>query len=274
MNIGYLGPAGTFSQEAAIRYTRGRDYKLIPYVSITDLIRAADRCEVDEAIVPIENSIEGSVTATLDLLAWESHLKIKGEILVPIVHNLMVKKGTEKVESIISHSQAIGQCRDFLETHYKGIACQSTASTARAAQIVATSTENVAAIASETAAAVYGLDIVHRSIQEFIDNTTRFIVLSEEVLHSTGSDITSVVLSTENRPGALRSVLKVIDVWGLNMTRIESRPARERLGTYIFFIDIQGHIEDHAVKEAMGLVKRRSGFFKILGSYPASAKLA
>lgn len=276
MKVGYLGPAGTFSQQAAEMYrevgdfTYSEDITLIPYPSIPEVISGADNGEIDEAVVPVENSIEGPVNVTLDMLAWDVALKIKREILVPVEHHLMVRRGTNKINTILSHPQAIGQCRKFLDKNFSNILIQYTYSTSQAAQQVAREDVNCgyASISARKAAEEYGLEILHQGIQDHSNNVTRFIVLAGKDGNNTGKTKTSLVFSTQNQPGSLYRILDILTLWDINMTRIESRPAKDCLGQYIFFVDIEGHREEHDVKDALTMIQRKTSFFKLLGSYP------
>ena len=270
MNIGYLGPKGTFSQKAAEVYLNNislMDVVLIAYENITDLIIAVNQGELDEAVVPIENSMEGSVNITLDMLAWEVDLKIKKEIVLPIIHNIMAKDFNEDFSLILSHPQAIGQCRYFLHKYYSDVPIKYTYSTAQAAEKVSQSEEKWAAIAGEKAAQEYGLNIIKTSIQDNINNVTRFIVLSRKDSEKTGKDKTSIIFSTEDKPGSLYRILQILDLWNINMSRIESRPTKNSLGKYIFFVDINGHHKDEDLNDALTMIRRKTSFFKLLGSY-------
>ncbi len=270
MKIGYLGPRGTFSQGAAEIYARGIDAELIMYPSIPELIAAAKEKNIDEAVVPLENSIEGSVNVTLDMLAWDVDLKIKREINIPIKHNLMVREGHKNITGILSHPQAIGQCRKFLNSNYPEAAVEYTYSTAQAAEFVASSGREIAAIAAEKAAHEYGLNIINASIEDNGNNVTRFIVLSDHDIDYKGISEgvrTSVVFSTDDKPGSLYRVLQILNLWDINMTKIESRPAKDLLGKYIFFVDIEGHREKEDIKDAITMIKKKTSFFKMLGSY-------
>ncbi|MDK2798791.1 MAG: prephenate dehydratase [Clostridiales bacterium] len=276
MKIGFLGPKGTFSQQAAEIYIDGLHAELIQFANIAELIFAVNNGKIDEAVVPVENSIEGPVNVTLDMMAWDVDLKIKREIVVPIIHNLMVNKKQKNISLILSHPQAIGQCREFLNKHYPNIPIKYTYSTAQAAQLVAEhsfsdNNEGWAAIAAQKASEEYNLVITHRSIQDKSNNVTRFIVLSQYSAEKTENSKTSIIFSTENKPGSLYRILQILHLWDINMTRIESRPAKNNLGNYIFFVDIEGHWEDDDIRDALTMIKRKTSFFKMLGSYPINS---
>jgi len=270
--VGFLGPRGTFSQEAAEKYISGKEgFCCCDFSSIPDIILAVHNGIIDEAVVPIENSIEGAVNATLDMMSSpEIDLKIKGEIIIPIRQNLLVKKGTGKadIKRIISHTQPVGQCREYLRKNFPQAEVILVYSTAAAAIEVAGGKGDSAAIGSITAAEVYGLDVLEKDIQDENNNQTRFVVISTTDAPPTGKDKTSIIFSTEDRPGSLYKILGIFNLWDINMTRIESRPARGQLGRYIFFTDIEGHRDDEQVRDALTMVKRKTSFFKLLGSYP------
>jgi len=270
VKIGFLGPEGTFSQEALEKYIQDESFSAYDYNSIQDLLQAVQNGELDEAVVPIENSLEGAVNATLDMMAGDLELKIKAEIVVPIEQNLLVKPGTKKsdIRYILSHPQALGQCRNFINSSYPEAEVIMVFSTAGAAKEVSCRLNDSAAIGSRTAARVYGLEVLERGIQDNRDNLTRFIVVSKEHGKRTGSDKTSIVFSTENKPGSLYRILDIFNLWDINMTRIESRPAKDKLGRYVFFVDVEGHIDDEDIRDAFTMIKRKTSFFKFLGSYP------
>lgn len=273
--IGFLGPKGTFSQEAMLTYTEGsKKYAETDYNTMPDLIMAVENDEIDEAIIPIENSLEGAVSVTLDMLAADVDLKIKAEAVMAIKQNLLVRKGTdiENIKYILSHPQPIGQCRKYLNSAFPGAVIKYLYSTAEAAKEVAEGQGNMAAVGSVTAAEVYGLAILKESIQDNDNNLTRFVVISKKEAQKAGRNKTSIVFSTENKPGSLYRILDIFSLWDINMTRIESRPAKNKLGKYIFFVDINGHVEDEDVRDALTMVKRKTSFYKFLGSYPEFAK--
>jgi prephenate dehydratase len=272
--IGYLGPRGTFSEQAAILYQEripdGKAIELHPFKSIEELILATDAGDVHEAVVPLENSLEGPVTLTLDMLAHEVDLKMAAEIIVSVRHYLLGKKGTtyQRIKTIISHPQALGQCRAFLQNHLVTAELASTSSTAEAARIVADGDGTSVAIGNMTAAAVYRLEILASDIQDNRDNATRFCVLGQGDSPPTGDDKTSFVFSPQaNRAGVLYEQLWEFASRGIDLTRIESRPAKRVLGEYLFFLDVAGHKTEPDVAAALGAVASNSSFFRLLGSY-------
>ncbi len=271
LRIGYLGPKGTFSHEALLKYAKGIEYHAVDYSSIPELLLAVQAGELDEAVAPIENSIEGAVNATLDLMASEGELRIKTELVIPISENLLVKKGArlDEISGVLSHPQPLGQCRSFLTGKFPGVGIITTYSTAGAAEEVSKGDGKSAAIGSSAAAEAYGLDIAFRDIQDNDKNFTRFVVVAMQDGARTGRDKTSIVFSTEDKPGSLYRVLDILNLWDINMSRIESRPAKNQLGRYIFFVDIAGHREDDDLKDAITMIRKKTSFFKLLGSYPA-----
>lgn len=270
--IGFLGPKGTFSHEAVVAYEseHGRAYQLMEYSSIRDVLYALKNGEIEEAIVPIENSLEGAVNVTLDILAKEEELFIVDEYIIPINLNLVAKQGTkpESIKIIISHPQPLGQCRNYLNTKFPGAVQLEENSTSKAAQRVVDGDGTCAAVSSTIAAKLYGLEILEKNVQDVENNRTRFVIVSKDRKEKTGCDRTSIVFSTDNKPGSLYRILDIFSLWDINMTRIESRPSKNALGQYIFFVDIDGHIEDQDVYDALTMVKRKTSFYKFIGSYP------
>lgn len=271
IKIGFLGPRGTFSQEAMIKYIDGRDgFRECPYNTMPDLIYAVNNDEIDEAVVPTENSLEGAVSATLDMLATDVDLKIKGEIVIAVNQNFMAKKETkaEDIKLILSHPQAIGQCRKYLDSKFPAATIKYVYSTAEAAKEVSEGSGDMGAIGPATAAGVYNLEIIDKYIQDNFNNLTRFVIISKKDGERKARNKTSIVFSTVDKPGSLYKILDIFNLWDINMTRIESRPVKNRLGRYIFFVDLEGHIEEDDVRDALTMVKRKTSFYKFLGSYP------
>ncbi len=270
--IGFLGPKGTFSHEALLIYAKEMAYEACNYSSIQELLQAVQNNAIDEALAPIENSIEGAVNATLDILAADVDLLIKSELVIPVRENLLIKKGAsvDSIRHILSHPQPLGQCRNFINSRFPGAEIRATYSTAGAAEEVAGGSGDSAAIGSSAAAEAYGLDIAERDIQDCENNHTRFVAVGHTDGHRTGNDRTSIVFTTEDKPGCLYRVLDIFNLWDINMSKIESRPAKNQLGRYIFFVDIGGHREDDDIRDALTMIKRKASFFKFLGSYPAA----
>ena len=227
---------------------------------------ASGKCEY--GVVPIENSIEGSVSLTLDSLIHNFDLKIRNEIVIPINHNLLAphEMSVDEVTDVYSHSQALGQCQPYLESH--GITPHYTLSTAAAARQVAESGEG-AAIGTLKAAELYGLKVIDRNIQDKFNNQTRFIVVDKDDSPISGNDKTSIAFSLfEDQPGGLYWLLGIFARENINLTKIESRPSKEGLGHYIFFVDLEGHRKDERIIEILEELDKRTSFFKVLGSYP------
>ena len=264
--IGYLGPEGTFSQEAALKVVNDQS-EIKPFNNIVNIFEALEKSEIDEAVVPIENSTEGSVLITLDALT-HFNLKIKNEIELPIKHNLLVQKGKtiEDISVICSHQQALAQCRKYINKIDKQVhAMPSTANAARYVSEISTA----AVIGNEILSKKYGLEILDHNIQDYDNNVTRFIILSrkdQEV--PTGNDKTSIVISLDgDKPGGLYEILGEFVKENINLTKIESRPSKKGMGKYLFFIDFQGHRTEEHIAKTLKSVKEKVSMFKILGSY-------
>lgn len=271
--IGYLGPRGTFSEEAALRHLGERKGETAGCSSIEEIFSGVAEGRFDEGIVPVENSTEGSVGAVLDLLAGPFDLAVRGEVLLPVCQSLMVRPGTrlDQVEKVFSHSQALAQCSRFLRRELPGALPVECSSTAAAAAKVAGSSRPWAALGPARAAAVYGLQVVVPAANDYPDNATRFWVLGREQVPCAAAHgyKTSIIFGLQDRPGALYAVLREFALRGINLTRIESRPAKKNLGDYVFFIDFLGSQGQPGVQEVLGGVASLTVGLKILGSYPA-----
>lgn len=269
--LGYLGPIGSFSEEAARKYIKERPLKMYPYPHLMALVEAYLAKEVEKVILPIENSIEGAVTLTLDLLQ-EKRVQIIDEVVISIHQNLLLIPGAKihRVTKILSHPQGIAQSRGYLRSLSPSIELEHTASTAQAAKRVREEgREEQGAIASLIAAERYELEVVAQSIEETKDNQTRFVVLGEEILHAESPMKTSIIVSPHiNRPGVLYEILKCFADYQVDLTRIESRPTKKALGEYIFYIDFEGYLEEEPITKALKEIEGRSSWIKILGSYP------
>ena len=262
--VAFLGPQGTFSHQAASLLSDN----LVSYCSIQSVMSAVEREECVYGLVPIENSIEGPVSLTLDSLIHNFDLKIKNEIIIPINHNLLAARemSVEEVNDVYSHSQALGQCQPYLERN--NITAHYTLSTAAAAKKVAETGEG-AAIGTLKAAELYGLKVIDTNIQENFNNQTRFVVLDKEDSPITGNDKTSISFSLfEDKPGGLYEILSYFVEADINLTKVESRPSKEGLGHYIFFIDLEGHRLDENISPILETLDEITDFFKVLGSYP------
>jgi len=286
LKVGFLGPEGTFSEEASVLYSKKvKNAEFLPYSTIYDLMKAVDSGKLDEGITPVENSIEGTVGVVTDMLVKDVKLMIRQEMVLPIFHYLLARKGTKisSVTDIISHPQAIDQCKGFLRKRLPKVEIYLAHSTADAVRQVATSLGEgaleikglkskkhaFAAIGTRAAARLYDLKILASKINDYRDNLTRFIVLSKKDHARTGNDKTSIVFSiAKDKPGGLYEILGNFAIRRINLTKIESRPSKRALGDYYFFVDLQGHRKDRDVAEALSKVKKNVAFFKLLGSYP------
>ena len=271
MRLAFLGPAGTFSEEAALQYAD--DAELVPFASIPATAGAVLKGDADEAITPIENSLQGAVTDTLDVLIHEEGLHIRRELVIPIVHDLMVKPGTvlAAVRRVYSHPQALGQCQGYLERHLPGAEPAASLSTAAAVEQMMASDVPAAAIAPTRAAELYGAQVMASGIQGDDSNATRFVVLAKEDHPRTGNDLTSAAIAfAEDRPGQLHGVMGEFAQRNINLTKIESRPTRLGLGKYYFLVDFEGHRDDPPIREILERIAARASLLKVFGSYPRS----
>ena len=267
--LAFLGPQGTFTEQAAFAYDS--QASPLPYPSVDEAARAVEEGEADEAVVPIENSLQGSVTTTLDLLIHESSLYIRNELILPITHCLLSKAEVDlnEVKVVYSHPQALAQCGRFLRENLPNAELVASLSTAAGVEDMQPSDTPAAAIATERAATLYGASILARRIEDNPNNVTRFVVLAASDHDPTGADKTSLCWShDEDVPGLLFSVLREFADRDLNLAKIESRPTGESLGKYYFLVDVEGHREDALVKEALNAVRSRASMLRILGSYP------
>jgi chorismate mutase/prephenate dehydratase len=236
------------------------------------VFRAGESGQTDYAVVPVENSTEGAVGRTLDLMC-QTELTIVGEIKLRIAQHLLSNATTiEAITRIYSHAQSLAQCLQWLARHLAAVPRIPVASNAEAARLAA-GEPGAAAIAGESAAAIYGLPLLARHIEDDPNNTTRFWVLGKQAVARSGRDETSLVMSAHNRPGAVHALLEPLAKHALSMTRLESRPARTGLWEYLFFVDLEGHCEDAAVAAALSELRVRAPFLKLLGSYPAAPVL-
>ncbi len=266
MDIAYLGPEGTFTQAAVLKQF-GHSVNTVAMRTIPDVFKAVQSENAHFGIVPIENSTEGVVTHTLDMLL-KSDLKICGEILLRIQHNLLSNaQDLASVEVVYAHEQALAQCRHWINRYMPNVECKAVASNGLAADLAVKET-NAAAIAGLMASDFYGLSILAAGIEDEANNTTRFLVLGHQDLASTGDDKTSLVVSSNNHPGLLHQLLEPISRHNINMTRLESRPARQGIWEYVFFIDIEGHRDDDNVQLLLKEMQDVATLFKVLGSYP------
>jgi len=274
LKIAFLGPEGTFTQSAALKHF-GHSVKTIPFSSIDGVFREVDADSCHYGVVPVENSTEGVISHTLDMLI-ESPLKICGEVSLRIHQYLMSKHDSvDTIKKVYSHQQSLAQCREWLDSQLPGVERIPVNSNAEAARL-ASIEEGAAAIASNAAAEIYNLSLLANKIEDEPDNTTRFIILGKQDVGSSSDnsdvpdslDKTSIMVTSANESGALYQLLKPIAENDLSMTRIESRPAKSGLWQYLFFIDIDGHISNPAVAKALAEINNKASLMKILGSYP------
>ncbi len=269
--VGFLGPHGTFTEEALLSRMDVDSENLVPFSTEQEVIAAVDIGEVSRGIVPIENSIEGSVNSTLDSLTFDSDSLIENEIIIPTRHNLIGQRNTKltDVSVIISHPQATAQCRKYLAQRLPRATIQAANSTAEAVKRVAEDRGNKVAIGTELASRIYDLDVLESDIEDFKDNKTRFVVVGKEPAPRTGNDKTSLVCFIyEDRPGSLLQILQEFAYRYINLTKIQSRPTKKGLGDYCFWIDTEGHIGDEAIASAIKCLQCKIRDVKILGSYP------
>ena len=276
MKVVYLGPEGTFTEQAANCFIRSMNDSptIFSLATIEDVFEAVESKNADYGVVPIENSIEGAVNTTIDTLIFDSKLFILKQLTMPIEQNLMIneKNAGGKITKILSHPQALAQCRKFINKTYPDAVIEIVNSTAEAAKVAAFCEPErgdvIAAIGSKNSAAVYGLKIINESIQNNKNNTTQFILLTKADTSppKTGCS-TSIVFSTEDKPGELYKILDIFAIWDLNMTKILSRPTKNKHGEYAFFVEISRYENVSDVSDALTMIKRKTSFFKNLGSY-------
>lgn len=261
--VGILGPRGTFTEEAARKYFGNREFVVLP--SIPAVFDAVESGAAEYGVVPCENMLEGSVNLTLDLLV-KSSAKIWGEVTIPVQHSLIANPGTllSDIKRISSIPIALAQCRHYIETNFPGISLGETASTAQAVERLA---DGEAAVGTALAAKLYGKEILAEGIQDEKSNFTRFFVLSRNEHGPTGKDKTSLVFTLPHKPGTLYGALKVFADNGVNLTKIESRPARGGSWDYLFFVDFEGHASER--QDALEALRKHVVLLKVLGSYPA-----
>jgi chorismate mutase/prephenate dehydratase len=270
ITVAYLGPKGTFSERATLKHF-GLAADALPTASIDEVFRAVESRTADFGVIPVENSTEGAVGRSLDLMA-QTPMKVCGEVIVRIHHNLMARvppKDFAQIRRVFSHGQSLGQCHEWLNVnlpHAERIAVASNAEAARRAA----EEPDCAAVAGEMAAEHYGLTILAANIEDEPNNTTRFLILGDYEPKPSGKDKTSMVLSARNRAGAVYEMLTPFARRGVSMTRFESRPSKVALWEYLFFVDIEGHTDDANVAAALHEVRDIAGYLKVLGSYPVA----
>ena len=268
LTIAYLGPQGTFSEAAAIKHF-GHAVRGMPCASIDEVFRCVERGEAHYGVAPVENSTEGAVSRTLDLMLGTS-LQICGEVQLRVRQHLMRKvAGQSGIRTVYSHAQSLAQCHEWLASNLPGVETVPVSSNAEAARM-ASENENTAAIGSEVAAEHYGLTVIARDIEDDANNTTRFLVLSREHVAPSGRDKTSLVIAVRNRPGALLELLAPFAGHGIGLSKLESRPARSGAWEYVFYIDLEGHVSDPSIQHALKAVEEHCTFLKVLGAYPVA----
>ena len=265
LEVAYLGPEGTYTQAAVYKHF-GNAVKARPLAAINEIFRDVEAGNADYGVVPVENSTEGVVNYTLDMFATSS-LLICGEVYLPVHHHLLKKAGDlGEVKEIYAHSQSFAQCRQWLDRKLPKAERITVASNGEGARMAAES--DGAAIAGKPAAERYGLNIIAANIEDEPDNTTRFLVIGRQIVPPSGHDMTSILLSSYNRPGALYALLRPFSDAGVNLTRIESRPSRRAQWDYNYFVDIEGHSQDPVIRDVLDGMKDAAVFYKFLGSYP------
>ena len=267
--LAFLGPFGTYTEEAALLYDPTAELR--PYPNISAVGQAVAAGETGQGVAPIENSIEGSVNFTLDLLISENSLSISYEIVIPIDHYLMGQPGTrlEEVQVVYSHPQALAQCREYLERNFTNAVRSASLSTAQAVGDAMSSDAPAVAIAPRRSAALYNAEILASGIQDVAANATRFVVLSKSDHEPTGNDKTSLFFTfAQDLPGQLYAVIGEFAQREINLAKIESRPTKQSLGQYVFFIDCDGHREDQPMRGAIEAIREKVSLLRVLGSYP------
>lgn len=266
--IAYLGPEGTFCEQAARKFFSNEAATFTPSQSISDVFTVVEKEKATYGVVPLENSLQGSERPTLDLLL-QNDLKVRGEVDIRIVHNLIAKAGIKEkdVKVIVSHPQALAQCHRFIEKEFPRCELREASSTAKAVETLKI-LDNAAAIGTVIAAQKYGMTILLKQIEDNPNNFTRFFVLGSKDAGPTGNDKTSIVFSTRDEPGALYRILRAFARREVNLTKIESRPEWGKPWKYVFYLDFEGHRTEEKSIEALNEMKESCIFVKVLGSYP------
>lgn len=268
IRVGFLGPEGTYSQAAALKHF-GKSVETVDLMTLDDVFTAVEKGEADYGVVPVENSIEGVVTHTLDKFL-DSPLKISGEVNLRIRHQLLSNVlELEEIHAVYAHNQSLAQCRGWLNNHLSTVKLEAVSSNAEAARLAAQQPHS-AAIASIYAGELYALNVVAGDIEDNPQNTTRFLVVGKRSPAASGADKTSLIVASKNKPGALSRLLTPFAEHDISMTRIESRPSRQALWEYVFFIDIEGHQHEPNIAGALEQLETEAAFLKILGAYPKS----
>ena len=265
----FLGPVGTFSEEALLGLSIP-DLEPVPCASIGEVFEAVECGKADGGVVPIENSVEGSVNSTLDALAFDTTLEIQGELVLDVHHALITAPGADlgAVTSVVSHPQATGQCRRWLARNLPGRAIVAANSTAEAVQRAAAD-PTIAAVGTRLAAELYGAEVREPAIEDYAGNQTRFVIIGRGLCAPSGKDKTSLALFLRaDKPGALLMILSEFAYAEVNLTKIQSRPTKRALGEYMFFMDLEGHVDDTHIKTALDCLRLKLREVRVLGSYP------
>jgi len=266
LEVAFLGPEGTFTQQATFKHF-GKAVKAIPVSSIYGIFTEVEKQHCQFGVVPVENSTGGVIAHTFDRFITSS-LKICGEVECEIHHNLMGNADNlTAIKEVLSHPQSLAQCRQWLTDYLPNVKCTAVSSNAEAARLVADYHDKVA-IAGEVAARLYHLNILERNIEDENNNTTRFIIIGQQEPATTGDDKTSLMISTGNRAGSLYQILQPFSEHGISLSHIESRPSKQGLWDYIFFIDVNGHQQDEKVAKALEQLSKSVSLLNVLGSYP------
>lgn len=270
--VAYLGPEATYTHLAGVKYF-GQSADYMPMESIAEVFQEVERERVHYGIIPVENSIEGAVTYSLDsFLIYK--VQICGEIELPISHNLVNRSGNiEDIKTVASHAQSLAQCRQWLRKHLPDIPTLPVFSTAASAKMAAED-PSIGAIAGSLAITTYQLQVVVKGIEDFQGNTTRFLVLGKKSPSKSGSDKTSILIGLINRPGALNEILTILSAKNIDLAKLESRPTKDKVWKYMFFLDMIGHIDDPAIYEACNILRQICAYFELLGSYPRADAVA
>jgi chorismate mutase/prephenate dehydratase len=271
IKVAYLGPRATFTHQASIRHF-GHSVEHIPVSTTKDVFEEILKNRTDYGVVPIENTIEGVVNYTLDMFL-DYDLKIIGEIVLEIsLHLMSMNTKKEEIQRVYSHRHALAESREWLQKNLPNAQQIEVESTAKAAELAKDDIE-AAAVASEAAAEIYGLHIIEKKIDKHLHNYTRFLIIGKEIVQPTGNDKTTIMFSVKNEVGALYNILQTLYKNNINMTKIESRPSKKGAWEYIFFTDIEGHINEPKIKNALEELEKKTPFFKILGSYPKAQRI-
>jgi prephenate dehydratase len=276
--VGFLGPHGTFAEEALLTQPDLAAGVAVPFRDVPHVITAVERGDVDVGIVPIENSIEGSITVTLDTLAFDTDLLVQREVDLPVSLNLCVQPGTKlrDVTTVVSHPNPLGQTRRWLAKNLPDAVTVAANSTAEASKQVARSKrKDMASIGTRAGAKHAGLQVIAREIEDEPDNLTRFVIVGYGIPPATGHDKTSIVcFQREDKPGSLLAILQEFSARAINLTKLESRPTKRSLGDYCFLIDFEGHIADELVADCLRTLSAKQARVKYLGSYPVAGQAA